>query len=71
MENITVWFIVQRLLEVLAVGCFALVVRKARYSPWWALLGLVPIVNIVALYVFAYREWPARPASDAAPIKST
>lgn len=33
--------------------------RKAGFSAWWALLGLVPVVNVVMLWVFAFAEWPA------------
>jgi len=32
---------------------------KAGYSGWWSLLMLVPIVNILTLYVFAFSSWPA------------
>jgi uncharacterized membrane protein YhaH (DUF805 family) len=35
------------------------VLRRAGYSPWWVLLVLVPLVNLVALWVFAYMRWPA------------
>jgi uncharacterized membrane protein YhaH (DUF805 family) len=35
------------------------VLRRAGYSPWWALVVLVPLVNLVALWVFAYVRWPA------------
>ena len=37
----------------------ARVLRRAGYSPWWALLVLVPLVNLIALWVFAYARWPA------------
>ena len=35
------------------------VLRRAGFSPWWALLVLVPLVNLVALWVFAYMRWPS------------
>ena len=35
------------------------VLRRAGYSPWWVLLVLVPLVNLIALWVFAYARWPA------------
>ncbi len=35
------------------------VVKRAGYSAWWALLVLFPLVNLVALWVFAYMRWPA------------
>jgi hypothetical protein len=34
------------------------IVRKAGYSPAWALLALVPFVNLLALWVFAFARWP-------------
>lgn len=41
----------------------ARVVRRAGFSPWWALLLLVPVVNIIMLWVFASARWPALPGS--------
>jgi uncharacterized membrane protein YhaH (DUF805 family) len=37
----------------------ARVLRRAGYSSWWVLLVLVPLVNVVALWAFAYIRWPA------------
>ncbi|KPF69042.1 hypothetical protein IP84_07655 [beta proteobacterium AAP99] len=37
---------------------FSRIVRRAGYSPWWALLGLVPVIGVVALWVFAFLDWP-------------
>jgi hypothetical protein len=36
-------------------------VAKAGFSPWWAVLSVVPVVNIIMLWVFAYAKWPALP----------
>ena len=38
----------------------AAILKKAGFSPWWALMYLVPVGNIVALFVFAYARWPSR-----------
>ena len=35
------------------------ILHKAGCSGWWSLLTLLPIVNIVAIWVFAFSEWPA------------
>ena len=35
------------------------ILRRAGYSGWWALLGYVPLVNILALWIFAFARWPA------------
>jgi len=32
---------------------------KAGYSGWWSLLMIVPIVNLIALYVLAFSSWPS------------
>jgi predicted ABC-type exoprotein transport system permease subunit len=35
------------------------IVKKAGFSPWWALLMFVPVVNLIAYWAFAFIEWPA------------
>jgi hypothetical protein len=34
------------------------IIRRSGYSGWWALIGLVPIVNIVMFFVFAFKKAP-------------
>ena len=31
---------------------------KAGYSGWWSLLMIVPLANLIALYVLAFANWP-------------
>jgi hypothetical protein len=31
---------------------------KAGYHPAWSLVVFVPIVNVIALYIFAFSYWP-------------
>lgn len=35
------------------------IVKKAGFSPAWALFGFIPIVNFIMLWVFAFARWPA------------
>jgi Na+/melibiose symporter-like transporter len=35
------------------------ILQKAGYSGWWVLLWFLPIGNIVALWIFAFADWPA------------
>jgi uncharacterized membrane protein YhaH (DUF805 family) len=35
------------------------ILQKAGYSGWWVLLWFVPIGNVVALWIFAFADWPA------------
>ena len=41
------------------------ILRKAGFSQWWALLALVPFVNWLALWAFALVRWPTEKSSDA------
>lgn len=33
-------------------------VQRAGFSGFWALLLLVPLVNMIMIYVFAFSTWP-------------
>jgi uncharacterized membrane protein YhaH (DUF805 family) len=53
-------------IELLALAALAIpilmaarVLRRAGFSRWWALLVLVPVVNLIGLWLFAYVRWPA------------
>ncbi len=37
----------------------AAILRKAGFSRWWSILAVVPVVNWIALIVFACSDWPA------------
>jgi hypothetical protein len=37
----------------------ALILRRAGFSRWWSILWAIPVVNIIALWVFALVPWPA------------
>lgn len=39
--------------------CYVRIIRRAGYSGWWALILLVPVVNLVMIWVFAFSTWPA------------
>lgn len=39
------------------------VLERTGYSPWLALLGLIPLVNIVLLWVYAWANWPRMEAA--------
>ncbi|MGQ9368709.1 hypothetical protein [Azospirillum sp. ST 5-10] len=46
----------------------ARILRRAGFSPWLALLVLVPVVGVLAVYaVLGHRRWPNLPARPARP----
>ena len=36
----------------------ARILRRAGYRRIWCIIVIVPLVNLVALWVFAYARWP-------------
>lgn len=34
------------------------ILRKAGYAGWWFLLMFVPLLNLVMVWVFAFKTWP-------------
>ncbi|HYW11414.1 MAG TPA: hypothetical protein VE871_05635 [Longimicrobium sp.] len=34
------------------------IVSKAGYPGAWSLLLFVPVINLIAIFVFAFSEWP-------------
>jgi hypothetical protein len=38
--------------------------KKAGFSPWFSLLTILPVVNLVMLYVLAFSEWRVVPAAQ-------
>jgi hypothetical protein len=34
------------------------IVQKAGFDGWWVLVLLIPVVNIIMIWVFAFSRWP-------------
>ena len=34
------------------------IINKAGFSGWRSIVSLIPLVNILGLWVFAYSKWP-------------
>ncbi len=51
------WVMVALFLTV-AIWLPVRILHKAGYSGWWVVLGFVPVVNIVMVWVFAFADWP-------------
>jgi predicted PurR-regulated permease PerM len=35
------------------------IVQKAGLSAFWAITQVIPVVNIIMIWVFAFSRWPA------------
>lgn len=52
-------------LAVLIIPCW-FICKKAGFSPWLSLINIVPLGNLVLLYVLAFAEWKVLPAPPVA-----
>ncbi|MEO9240794.1 MAG: hypothetical protein ABI418_22220 [Jatrophihabitantaceae bacterium] len=57
---ITIILLVYLVVLVAMVWAYVRIIRRAGYSGWWVLIGLVPLVNVVMFFVFAFKQWPAQ-----------
>ena len=53
-----VWWIISIAIAAYSLYCMWCIAKKAGYEPWYGLLMIVPILNVVLLYYFAFTEWP-------------
>ena len=58
MKRETVDQIVLSIYAIAIVLPFGQLLRRTGFSRWWILLSFVPIINVVALWIFAYCKWP-------------
>jgi len=34
------------------------ILSRAGFSPFWSIVAFIPILNLVALWMFAFADWP-------------
>jgi hypothetical protein len=56
--SLTGLLVIYAVILVVAVWAYVRIIRRAGYSGWWVLIGLVPLLNVVMFLVFAFKEWP-------------
>ena len=54
------------LLAILVCWPVARIAGRVGFSRWWALVALIPVVNLVLVYVFAFVKWPADQGAENA-----
>jgi hypothetical protein len=57
------WLIILIYVAIIVVPCWR-IVSKAGYPGALSLLALVPLVNIILLWVFAFVRWPIERAGS-------
>jgi uncharacterized membrane protein YhaH (DUF805 family) len=41
-----------------SLWCYTRILNRTGRSPWWAVLMLVPILNLALVWLFAFVRWP-------------
>ncbi len=57
--QILILLIVVGVLLFIPYAIFGPAASKAGFSKWWSLLMVVPVLNILVIWAFAYIDWPA------------
>lgn len=59
MGSFSIWhWLIVLIVAAVIIYPVTIILRKAGRSPWWAILAIIPWVNVVALWVFALTAWP-------------
>lgn len=58
MGSLSIWHWLIVVLVIANVIPMVMILQKAGYSGWWTVAFFVPLLNIAALWVFAFAEWP-------------
>jgi hypothetical protein len=67
MVMIPFFFIVGIICLAIILIPFWFICRKAGFSPWLTLLNILPLGNLVLIYVLAFAEWKVVPAAQLVP----
>ncbi len=55
------------LIPLFAVFCLWLgyrILEKAGFEGWWTLVLLIPVINIIMIWYFAFNPWPNLPIEN-------
>ena len=59
-----VFFVFDLIMVVIVMIPFWFIWKKAGFSPWLSLIMLVPLGNIIMLYVLAFSDWKVVPVAQ-------
>jgi hypothetical protein len=51
-------FILALIVAALVLYPWSRIFRQAGYTPWLCLLFIIPLVNVITLWWFAFARWP-------------
>ena len=66
MAVLAIFPIIMLVFLVIFIVPFWFICKKAGFSPWLALVNLLPMGTLILLYILAFAEWKVVPAPQAA-----
>ena len=61
MDGFGLWEFLVAIFWVVAVAVpIVKILQRTGHSPWWTIIAFIPMLNLLALWIFAYTRWPAR-----------
>lgn len=61
MGSFGIWHLLILIIYIVIIGVpVAHILSRVGLSIWWTILAFIPLVNVIALWVFAYAQWPER-----------
>jgi hypothetical protein len=71
MSTFSIWqLFTLAIIAVLVLMPVGKILSRVGYSPWLAILWVVPFVNIIMLWMFAFGRWPRDIADQARPFQA-
>jgi hypothetical protein len=59
MESLSIWHWLIILIYLPVLGYpIVRILNRVGFSPWWAIIAFIPIVNLIGLWVFSFVHWP-------------
>lgn len=59
-----IFFVIMVILIVYPIGR---ILGRVGLSPFWSVLALIPLVNLIGLWVLAFVDWPGKSGSTDGP----
>jgi ABC-type transport system involved in cytochrome c biogenesis permease subunit len=66
MAVLAIFPIIMLVFLVIFIVPFWFICKKAGFSPWLALVNLLPMGTLILLYILAFAEWKVVPAPQPA-----
>jgi hypothetical protein len=69
MGTFSLWHLIIIFLAIFAIAAPPYwTLQKAGWSGWWCFIFVVPIANLIFLWVFAFARWPNEPSDEGVAI---